>query len=145
MRRALELSKGVKKMKKKIIGILVFMLLITTAVLPVTSITISESENIESSVRMFYFLKIDFSGKGEAVRAGTAVNFNLTEGEGTIFALYSSEFDNGDIARRYFFESYNITSPARGFFGPFKGTVEYDPETEIVEIHGTAIFGVSGP
>ena len=38
-----------------------------------------------------------------------------------------------------------LTSPARGFFALFKGTIEYDSETEIVEIHGSAIFGVSGP
>ena len=83
-------------MKWKIVGMLVFMLLISTAVLPVTSFPVSESENIDASVRMFYFLKVDFSGKGEAVRVGTAVNFNLTEGDGTIFAFYSSELFRPD-------------------------------------------------
>ena len=132
-------------MKRNIIGILVCMLLITTAVLPVTSNPVSESENSDACVRMFYFFEIDFSGKGKAVRVGTNVNFNLTEGEGAIFALYSFKLDKDGIARRYFFKSYMITSPARGFFTLFKGTIEYDPETEIVKIHGSAIFGVSGP
>ena len=83
--------------------------------------------------------------KGEAVRVGTVVNFNLIEGEGEISALYSYELDKDGIARRYFFKSDMITSPASGFFALFRGTVEYDPETEIVEIHGSAFIGVSGP
>ena len=137
-------------MKNKIIGIFACMLLFSIAVLPVTSIPVSESENIdacirETKVRAFYFFKIDFSGKGEAVRVGTVVNFNLIEGEGEISALYSYDLDKDGIARRYFFKSDMITSPASGFFSLFRGTVEYEPETEIVEIHGTAIFGVSGP
>ena len=132
-------------MNRKIVGMIVCMLLIVTTGLPVSSISVSESENSDVSVRMFYFLKVDFSGKGEAVQVGAAVNFNLTEGDGTIFALLSSEFDNGDIARRYFFDTYTYTSPVRGVLSVFKGTVEYDPNTEIVEIHGSAIFGVSGP
>ena len=137
-------------MRTKIVGSIVCMMLFFIAVLPVTSNPVSESENIdacsrETGVRVFYFYKIDFYGKGETVWAGANVNFNLTEGEGAIFALCSFELDKDGIARRYFFESYKITSPARGFFTLFKGTVEYDPETEIVEIHGSAIFGVSGP
>ena len=137
-------------MHKKIIGILVCMLLFSIAVLPATSKPILESENIdvcigETEVRGFYFCKIDFSGKGETFQEGAVVTFNLIEGEGTIFALYSFALDNDGIARRYFFKSHEITSPAAGFFSLFKGTVEYDPETEIVEIHGSAIFGVSGP
>ena len=137
-------------MKSKIIGIGICMLLFSIAVLPVTSNPVSETENTdayfrETKVRGFYFLKIDFSGKGEAVRVGTAVNFNLIEGEGEISALYSFDLDKDGIARRYFFKSDIITSPGAGFFAIFRGTVEYEPETEIVEIHGTAIFGVSGP
>ena len=126
------------------------MLLFFIVVLPVTSNPVSESENIdacirETKVRAFYFLRIDFSGKGEAVRVGTVVNFNLIEGEGEISALYSYELDKDGIARRNFFKSDMITSPGAGFFAIFRGTVEHDPETEIVEIHGSAIFGVSGP
>ena len=137
-------------MHKKIIGIFICMLLFSIASLPVTSKPVSELENIdacirETGVRGFYFLKIDFSGKGEAVWNGANVNFDLTEGEGNIFALYSFKLDKEGIAARYFFDSYTISSPVRGFFSIFKGTVEYDPETEIVEIHGSAIFGVSGP
>ena len=137
-------------MKNKIIGIFACMLLFSIAVLPVTSNPVSESENIdvcirETRVRAFYFLKIDFSGKGEAVRVGTVVTFNLVEGEGEISALYSYDLDKDGIARRYFFKSDMITSPGAGFFALFRGTVEHDSETEIVEIHGSAIFGVSGP
>ena len=137
-------------MKNEIIGISICMLLFSIAVLPATSILVSESENIdacirETKVRAFYFFKIDFSGKGEAVRLGTVVNFNLIEGEGEISALYSFELDKDGIARRNFFKSDMITSPASGYFAFFRGTVEYVPETEIVEIHGSAIFGVSGP
>lgn len=137
-------------MRTKIVGIVVCMMLFSIAVLPVTSNPVSESENIdacnkETKVRVFYFSKIDFSGKGEVVRVGANVNFNLTEGEGNIFAPYSVELDKGGIERRHIFGSYMITSPARGFFSFFKGTVEHNTETEIVEIHGSAIFGVSGP
>ena len=137
-------------MRTKIVGIVVCMMLFSIAVLPVTGNPVSESENIDTctkvtNVRVYYFFKIDFSGKGETVRNGAAINFNLTEGEGTIFAPYSVELDKGGIERRHFFESYMFTSPARGFFALFKGTIEHDPETEIVKIHGSAIFGVSGP
>ena len=137
-------------MHKKIIGILVCMLLFSIAVLPVTSNPVPESENIdacigETKVRVFYFCKIDFSGKGETFQEGALVTFNFIEGECAIFAPYSYDLDNDGIARRYFFKSHEITSPAAGFFSLFKGTVEYDPETEIVEIHGSALIGVSGP
>ena len=137
-------------MKTKIIGISICMLLFFIVVLPVTSNPVSESGNIdacirETKVRAFYFLKIDFSGKGEAARVGTVVTFNLIEGEGEISAIYTCELNKDGIARRNFFKSDMITCPASGFFSVFRGTVEYDPETEIVEIHGSAIFGVSGP
>ena len=109
-----------------------------------------ESKNIdpcngETNVRVYYFCEIDFSGKGETFHEGALVTFDLIEGEGTIFALYSYDLDNDGIARRYLFKSHRITFPAAGFFSLFKGTVEYDPETEIVEIHGSALIGVSGP
>ena len=137
-------------MHKKIIGILVCMLLFSIAVLPATSKPILESENIdecigETEVRVFYFCEIDFIGNGEAFHDGAVVTFDLIEGQGTIFALYSHAFENNDIVRLYFFKSLEITYPLAGFFSLFKGTVEYDPETETVEIHGSALIGVSGP
>jgi hypothetical protein len=137
-------------MHRKIIGIFVCMLLFSIAVIPGTSKPISESENIdtcvgETEVRVFYLCEIDFCGKGETFREGALVTFDLIEGEGTIFALYSHSFDNNDIVRLYFFKSLEITYPIAGFFSLFKGTVEYDPETEFVEIHGSALIGVSGP
>jgi len=86
-------------MHKKIIGILVCMLLFSIAVLPATSKPILESENIdecigETEVRVFYFCEIDFIGKGEAFHDGAVVTFNLIEGEGTIYALFSHAIDN---------------------------------------------------
>ena len=137
-------------MHRKIIGIFVCMLLFSLAVIPGTSKPILESENIDAcvgeiEVRVFYLCEIDFSGKGEAFHDGAVVTFNLIEGEGTIFALYSHAFENNDIARLYFFKSLEITYPIAGFFSLFKGTVEYDSVTEVVEIHGSALIGVSGP
>jgi hypothetical protein len=135
---------------RKVIGILVCMLLFSIAVLPATSKPILESENVdecigETEVRVFYFCEIDFIGKGEAFHDGALVTFDLIEGEGTIFALFSHAIDYDDIVRPYFLKSQEITNPVAGFFSLFKGTVEYDSETETVEIHGSALIGVSGP
>lgn len=125
-------------------------MLFSIAVLPVSSNLISETENIdacieETVVKVFYILKFDFSGKGEAVWEDALLKINLTEGEAATFALYSYKIDKDGIKGRCFFASYTITSPAAGFLGFFRGTVDYDPETKIMEIHGFAIFGISDP
>jgi hypothetical protein len=135
---------------RKVIGILVCMLLFSIAVLPATSKPMLESKNVdgcvgETEVRVFYFCEIDFIGNGEAFHDGAVVTFDLIEGEGTIYALFSHAIDNDDIVRPYFLKSREIISPVAGFFSLFKGTVEYDSETESVEIHGSALIGVSGP
>ncbi len=95
----------------------------------------------ENEVRVYYLFNIDFSGIGEAYEEGTVVGFNLSECEGAVNALYST---NTDYVR-YFFRSFTITTPIAGYIAFFKGTFEYNPETKSVEIHGSAIFGVTGP
>jgi hypothetical protein len=125
---------------------LLAVLMINLVVIPAMSNPISElkqnNTNIKvHEVRLYYLLKIDFSGKGTAYEEGKVVGFNLSECEGTVYALYSTNTDY----ERYFFKSFTITTPIAGYIVFLKGTFEYNPETESVEIHGSAIFGVTGP
>ena len=121
------------------------LLLTTIALFPTMGSPIVELKNIypcteETEVRVYYLFRIDLSGYGKAEREYPVVTYNLTDGEGYISALYSFDMEN-----RYLIKEYDITSPTTGFILFFAGTLEYSPDTETMEIHGFAVFGVSGP
>lgn len=137
-------------MKKLLAKIILAISIINLVTIPAISYPISNPKNIDkfnddSSVSFFYILKFDLSGKGEADLTPPAVFWKITEGDIDTYSFLSSSRNEGGVFRRDFFKSLNITGPANGVLMFFRGTVDYDPETTNVEIHGSAIMGISVP
>ncbi len=137
-------------MKKLFVSVLLVVLAFNLVIIPAISNPISDSENIdlsfnESSFRAYYFLKFDLMGKGKVDPLSPAVFWKISEGETSTFAVISTERNQNGVVRRDFFKSYTISGPTTGVLMFFRGTVDYNPETEIVEINGSAIMGLSIP
>jgi hypothetical protein len=136
--------------KKLLAKIILAISIVNLVIIPAVSHPISNPKNMDtfnndSSVSFYYILKFDLSGKGEADLTPPAVFWRIAEGEIDTYSFLSSSRNEGGVFRRDFFKSLNITGPANGVLMFFRGTVDFDPETGNVEIHGSAIMGISVP